>query len=747
MTVPQAFALALQHHQAGRLADAEALYRQILSAQPNHADSWHLLGVIAHAAGKRDLAVEWIRRAISLDPDNATAYYNLGNALKEQGRMDEAIAAFEQALARQPASAEAHNNLGNSLHELGRFDEAVHHCRRAIALKPDFVQAHYNLGNALKDRGDFSEAIAAYRRSIALDSAFASGHNNLGIALAQQKQHDEAIAAFREAIRLDPAAHKAHNNLGLALVQLRRIDEAIASYRSALALTPDYFDAHVNLGLACREKGQYDNAVAHFQRALELDPNSTEASNNLGSVLKDQGLVVEAIAAHRRSLQSDPDNARVHSNIILAMYLDHAQNSRTIAEEQQRWNARFGRPAERLPPPSDRDRNPERRLRIGYVSPDFRDHVVGRNLVPLFREHDSEQFEILCYSEAQRSDNLTTLFRQRASQWRNTADLSDQALAEAIRRDRVDILVDLSQHTADNRLAAFAYHPAPIQVSFAGYPAATGLETIRYRLSDPWLESKIEDRSSEFGWQKRPDLPSPNSHLPSPISHLRPAEQVRFLDSFWCYDPCGVQIDVSELPATKNGFVTFGCLNSFCKINEPQLKLWAKVLGVIPDSRLLVLSTEGSHRLRMLDILQREGVPSHRVDFATPRPRRPYLELYHRLDLTLDTFPYNGHTTSLDSLWMGVPVVSLAGELSVSRGGLSVLSNLGLPELTTHSGDDFVQVATGLARDLPRLGYLRSTLRRRLEKSVLMDGPRFARQIEAAYRTMWRQWCAGATPE
>ena len=719
MTVPQAFALALQHHQAGRLAEAEALYRQILSVQPNHADSWHLLGVIAHAAGKRDLAVEWIRRAISLDPDNATAYYNLGNVLKEQGQLDEAIGAFGEALARQPASAEAHNNLGNSLHELGRFDEAIDHCRRAIALKPDFVQAHYNLGNALKDRGDFSEATAAYRRSIELDSAFASGHNNLGIALAEQKQYDEAIAAFRMALLHDPGLHKAHNNLGLALVQLRRINEAIASYRSALALAPDYFDAHVNLGLAYREKGQYDDSIAHSRRALELKPDSAEAANNLGSALKDQGLIVEGIAAQRRSLQFKPDSAKVHSNVILALYLDPAQDSRTIGEEQQRWNERFGRPAERTPLPHDWDRNPARRLRIGYVSPDFRDHVVGRNLVPLFREHEGEQFEILCYSETRRTDGLTAQFRQRASEWRNTADMPDKAMAEMIRRDRIDILVDLAQHTADNRLAAFAYQPAPVQVSFAGYPAGTGLETIRYRISDSWLE----------GGEKMLD------------AGLRMQDGVFLIDSFWCYDPCGMQIEVNELPATKNGLVTFGCLNSFCKINGPQLNLWAKVLGEVPGSRLLVLSAEGSHRRRTLDFLERSGVQPNRVEFVAPRPRRAYLELCHRFDIALDTFPYNGHTTSLDSLWMGVPVISRAGELSVSRGGLSILSNLGLPELVGHSGDEYVQIAVGLAHDLPRLGDLRATLRRRLEESVLMDGVRFTRQIETAYRAIWRAWC------
>jgi len=364
--------------------------------------------------------------------------------------------------------------------------------------------------------------------------------------------------------------------------------------------------------------------------------------------------------------------------------------------------------------PRARDRSHGRRLRVGYVSPDFREHVVGRNLLPLFECHDRRNFEILCYAGVVRPDNLTEKFRQSADVWRSTVGVGDDALADRIRQDGVDILVDLAQHMAGNRLPVFARRPAPVQVSFSGYPESTGLEAIEYRISDRYLEGTSADERAAR------------------------KEHVCLIDSFWCYDPCGVEVEPNELPAGENGRVTFGCLNNFCKVNGPGLKLWARVLGTVADSRLVLLGRVGSHRQRTLDVLEKEGVDAQRVEFVDFRPRREYLELYHRLDIVLDTFPYNGHTTSLDALWMGAPVVSLAGETPVSRAGLSQLSNLGLPELVARSESEYVHIAEGLARDLPRLARLRSTLRDRMKNSVLMDAQRFTWQVEQAFREMWQ---------
>jgi predicted O-linked N-acetylglucosamine transferase (SPINDLY family) len=296
--------------------------------------------------------------------------------------------------------------------------------------------------------------------------------------------------------------------------------------------------------------------------------------------------------------------------------------------------------------------------------------------------------------------------------------MGDEELSEMIRRDGVDILVDLTQHLAGNRLGVFARQPAPVQVSFAGYPESTGLEAIEHRISDRHLEMGSADEG--------------------PVKN----ERMHLIDSFWCYDPCGVEVEVNALPARERGEITFGCLNNFCKVNERVLSLWARVLGSVTGSRLVLQSRPGRHRQRVLEYFEGAGIEARRVEFVDLRPQREYLELYHRLDMVLDTFPYNGHTTSLEALWMGAPVVSLAGKTPVARAGLSQLTNLGLPELVARSEVEYVAIAASLAGDLPRLSELRSTLRERMKTSVLMDAPRFARSIEGAYRAMWESWCS-----
>ena len=676
LTVPQAFAVAIQHHQAGRLAEAEALYRQILGVDPNRADAWHMLGVVANQVGQRKLSAEWIRKSISLNPNNAEAHYNLGNTLKDDGQVDDAIAAFQHALTLRPAYAEAANNLGVVLSLRGRFAEAIAACHRAVELKPGLVPAYYNLGNALKDHGALEEAVAAYRRGLELDPNLPQAYNNLGVALDGLAQYPQAIAAFHRAIQLQPGFAEAENNLGAALFR----------------------------------KGQLDDAEDACRRALRLKPDFPDARNNLGNILSARGQVHEAVDEFRRALELTTGPSGVHSSLLFTLHYVPDLEEKDIAAEHERWNQLFSEIRRAPSPPHSNNRDPARRLRVGYISPDFLDHVVGHNLVPLFRHHDRENFEIVCYASAANSDDFTERFRQWSHHWRSTVGVSDEALAAMIREDAIDVLVDLAQHTSGNRLAAFAHQPAPVQASFAGYPASSGLQEIGYRISDRWLEA-------------------------------RASEKVFLIDSFWCYDPDGLEIAVNELPAANNGGrIVFGSLNSFGKINASVLQLWAQILGQVKDSRLLLLSRHGSHQKRVRDFFEREGIAGDRVEFIDRCPREEYLRMYHRVDIGLDPFPYGGHTSSLDALWMGVPVVSLCGQRSVSRSGLSILNNLALPDLVAHSKIQYAQIATDLAHDLPRLSNLRANLRSRMEASVLMDAPHFARQIETAWREMWRRW-------
>ncbi len=358
-------------------------------------------------------------------------------------------------------------------------------------------------------------------------------------------------------------------------------------------------------------------------------------------------------------------------------------------------------------------------MRIGYVSPDFREHATTFFTVSLLANHDHGPFEIFCYANVRRPDALTERLRGHADVWRDTRGLSDEQLADRVRSDQIDILVDLTMHMADNRLLTFARKPAPVQITWVAYPGTTGLSAIDYRLTDPYLDppGRFDDDYAE--------------------------ESLRLADTFWCYDPLCEPVPVTPLPALHNGYVTFGCLNNFCKLNDGVLSLWAKVLHAVPQARLLLLAPRGQARDSVLAQLQQEGIAAQRVEFADKQPRQGYLKLYQRMDVSLDPFPYNGHTTSFDAFWMGVPTITLIGQTVVGRAGWSQLCNLGLPELAAQTPEQYVALAAELAGDLPRLEELRGTLRGRMQRSPLMDGPRFARQVEQAYRQVWRRWCYG----
>jgi protein O-GlcNAc transferase len=781
----EALRSAIQHHQAGRLPEAEALYREVLGRDPDCIDALHYLGVIALQVGQHavaadlvaraaalapgdpgihsnlgeihrhlhrpDEAVASFRRALALDPRHHTALNNLGNILVAQGKLDEAASCFRRALAVKPDSLSAHHNLGNLLAAQGRPDEAIACLQKVVAVRPDLAEVHYHLGNLLQERGRAAEAIVSFQQALAQKPDFAEAHNNLGNAYLAQGRFEEALPCFRQALTLQPDFATAHYNLGTVHLEQGRGDEAIACFRRTLALQPDFADAHNNLGNLYKEQGRYDEARASFQQALALKPDFAEGHNNLGSihslqdrldealacfqralalkpdlaeahinlgtVYKDRGQLDEALACYHRALTLKPDRADIHSNIVLTLYYHAGLETGAIAAEQRRWNEQHGRPSANLMAAHPNDRSPDRRLRIGYVSPDFCAHPVGLNLLPLFRHHAHDQVEIFCYAHVPAPDAITAEFRAGCDHWHDVSRLSDADLAGLIRRDQIDLLVDLALHTARNRLPVFALKPALVQVSFAGYPAATGLETIDYHLTDPHL--------------------TPSTVIDEP----GPDAAFRLPDTFWCYDPRAEALAVGPLPALAGGRVTFGCLNNVCKLNDAVVQLWARVLLAVPGARLLLLAPRSSRRQHILDRFEAAGIPADRIEFADRQPREKYLALYQRIDLGLDTFPYNGHTTSLDSYWMGVPVVTLVGQTSVARAGWSQLSNLGLTELAARTPGEFVTIAATLARDLPRLAALRSGLRERMRRSPLMDGPRFARAIEAAYRTMWRRWC------
>ncbi|HEV3302441.1 MAG TPA: tetratricopeptide repeat protein [Planctomycetaceae bacterium] len=783
--IGETFAHALRLHRAGRAGDAARLYRQILADQADHAGALHLLGVAALECGQPQEALDWLQCAIVVVPRNAVYHLSLGQALTTVGRLEDAIDAFRQAtefspdmveawfalgltlqsggrrldavrayervLELRPDHADACNNLGSTFDQLGELEKAIAIYRRSLELEPDRAMTLNNLGSALSRSGRLEEAIAVGRRVVARQPNFAAAFNNLGLALTSSRRLNEAVDALRRAVTLNPdfaeawynlanafqkqaefteaaASYRralelrsdwpeAYINLGNALLALREFGEAAISYTKALAVRPDDVDALNNLGSAQRDLGRVDEAIDSFQRCLSLRPDFHVAHCNLGNALRDSGQIEAAVASYKRAIESCPTDTISHSNLGYAVHFHPGYDGAAILQENLRWNAIH---AARLWDRSGshlNGRDPERRLRIGYIGADFRDHCQSLFTIPLFSRHDRERFEITCYANVPRPDSVTRQIMQCADRWRVIAGHSDHAVADEIRADRIDVLVDLTMHMSNGRPLVLARKPAPVQVAYLAYPGTTGLAAVDYRLTDPHLDPPGESDA---------DYAEKSLRLP---------------ETFWCYDPLTDRPSPGPLPAIAAGGITFGCLNNFSKVNPTAVALWARVLNAVADSRLLLLSPRGKHREQVLDQLDHAKLEPSRIEFVEYRPRPRYLDLYRQIDVGLDTIPYNGHTTSLDSLWMGVPVVTRVGRTAVGRAGWSQLSNLGLSALAGWSDDEFVAIATGLARDLPRLGELRARLRTRMQQSPLMDAPRFARHVESAYRQMWREWC------
>jgi predicted O-linked N-acetylglucosamine transferase (SPINDLY family) len=479
---------------------------------------------------------------------------------------------------------------------------------------------------------------------------------------------------------------------------------------------PDDPDAWFILGLArLRLNRPPESSAEAFERASKLDPDNPLILCEYAGALLSAGRILPAIPAIRKFLQFDPGKPTHWSTLLYLLNFLPDDDPIAIRDQHADWHRQYVQPQFGAIEPYPNDRAPDRRLKIGYVSPDFRNHCQSFFTLPLLSHHDHAAFEIFCYSSAAHPDDWTARLQKSADVWRSVSSETDEALARQIRHDGIDILIDLTMHMAGGRPMLFARKPAPIQVAWLAYPGTTGLPEIDYRLTDPHLDPPGERDS----WYAE--------------------KSIRLPDTFWCYDPADDQTPVNPLPALTNGFITFGCLTNFNKVNDQTIALWASVLRKTPNSRLLLLTPR---EWQQQYILQRIGDLADRVDFVGLQPRDKYLRLFHRFDVGLDTFPYNGHTTTLDSLWMGVPVLTLFGKTAVSRAGLSLLSNLRLESQTVAAtADEYLQLALNFSNNFTDLAQLRQTLRQRMQKSPLMDAPRFAKNIEAAYRQMWRHFC------
>ena len=616
--IRQALELAVGHHQAGRVSDAEIIYKQVLLAEPDNEHANHFLGIIASQAGKNNLAVQFISKAIEINPAEPSYLMNLGNVYIDQIK---------------PAEAEMSY-------------------RKALAIRPDYPDALYNLGNALR--------------------------------------------------------------------QLDRFDESAASFQKAIDLKPDYAKAHNGKGVALREQGRLDEAVASYRQALAIESDYAEAFNNLGNVLQELGSQDEAIINFRKALLAAPDFLVAHSNLLYALNYHPETTQEDFFAEAQKWDRQFARPlaAKQQTHVNSRDRN--RKLRIGYVSPDFRTHPVSSFFEPFLNARDRQRFEVYLYSNVMKTDLVTQHLQTETDHWLSIVGIEDEGAADLIRQDRIDILVDLAGHTANNRLLVFAGKPAPIQVSWLGYPNTTGLSAIDYRLTDA-----IADPVGE-------------------TDRLHSEQLIRLEHGFLCYQPDSSAPDVAEPPCLIKGHITFGSFNNLTKVTPEVVKAWSEILQAVPGSRLVMKSKQLGNektRVRYLEMFGKQGIASERIELIGWLPEKEsHLGLYHGIDIALDPFPYNGTTTTCEALWMGVPMVTMLGNRHSGRVGASILTRIGLTDFIADSEPEYTHNAVALAEDHGRLSALRDGMRQRIIASPLYDVKAFTKSIEEAYCMMWDRY-------
>ncbi|MES2099509.1 MAG: tetratricopeptide repeat protein [Pseudomonadota bacterium] len=615
---------------------------------------------------------------------------------------------------------------GNSLERAGEFDSALQAYEAAVREAPNWPRAHLNHGNVLLAMGDAPGCLAAYERALTHDPNYVGAHFNLGNAYLRMGRLDAALNSYVEAVRLDREFADAHVAIGCVLEDLGRVQEAIASYELALAIEPGYAPVHSNLANALKRASRFCDAVQSHRRALELDPSLVQAHNNLGNALQDLGQLDEAEDSYRRALALKSDDVDTRSNLLFShnyrakhppavLFAEAKAFGDVVALGARRYTAWRGTP------------DPSRCLRVGLVSGDLRGHPVGyflESVVAALKAEAANRLQLIAYPTTRCDDSTAERIKTHCREWHPVQDLSDEALARRIHDDAIDILIDLSGHTAHNRLPVFAWKPSPLQINWLGYFATTGVAEIDYLIADPWT---VPESQAAYFTEKIWRLP----------------------ETRLCFTPPDSSPAPDELPAMGGAVLTFACFNNLTKVGDAVIAVWARVLAAVPASRLLLKSPqlgEAQVRERIVAGFARHGIDADRLVLEGLTPRFDYLAAYRRVDIALDPFPFTGGTTTAESLWMGVPVLTLAGESFLSRQGVGLLMNAGLHDWIANDVDQYVSLAVAHAADLDRLAALRKSLRRRLIASPIMDARRFAGHFEAALRAMWQQWCGTHGP-
>ncbi|CAN0847167.1 Probable UDP-N-acetylglucosamine--peptide N-acetylglucosaminyltransferase SPINDLY [Linum grandiflorum] len=648
---------------------------------------------------------------------------------------DTALSCYEKAALERPMYAEAYCNMGVIYKNRGDLESAIACYERCLAVSPNFEIAKNNMAIALTDlgtkvklEGDINQGVIYYKKALYYNWHYADAMYNLGVAYGEMLKFDMAIVFYELAFHFNPHCAEACNNLGVIYKDRDNLDKAVECYQLALSIKPNFSQSLNNLGVVYTVQGKLDAAASMIEKAILANPTYAEAYNNLGVLYRDAGNISMAITAYEQCLKIDPDSRNAGQNRLLAMNYIHEGRDDELYETHRDWGRRFLR----LYPQYtswDNPKEPERPLVIGYVSPDYFTHSVSYFIEAPLVYHDYSKFNVVVYSAVVKADAKTNRFREKVlkkgGMWRDIYGIDEKRVAGLVRDDKVDILVELTGHTANNKLGTMACRPAPIQVTWIGYPNTTGLPSIDYRITDSLAD-------------------------PPGTKQKHVEELVRLPESFLCYTPSPEAGVVSPAPAVFNGFVTFGSFNNLAKITTKVLQVWAKILCAVPNSRLVVKCKPfccDSVRQKFLNTLEQLGLESLRVDLLPLiLLNHDHMQAYSLMDISLDTFPYAGTTTTCESLFMGVPCVTMAGAVHAHNVGVSLLSKVGLGHLVAKSEEEYIQLAVNLASDVDSLARLRMSLRDLMAKSPICDGANFILGLESSYREMWRRYCMGDVP-
>jgi len=707
-------------HRKGYLAEAESLYREILKKQPRHFDALQLLGAIDLQRGRFEEAYRLCNDAIRINPRCDSAHANLGYILVALKRPAEALVSCDRVLAINPGHAEALCTRGNALKDLGRPEEALASYEKALALRPDYAEALHNRAVVQLTLKRTREALASAERALAINPDFPQALSTQGNILKDLRRYADALACYDRAVALKPDHAEAFYNRGLTLFDLNRSEDALRDLDRALAINPSLVEAHMVRGNTLRLLHRTEEALASYDKALAIEPDYADVLCSRGAALLELLRYEEAIASYDRALAVEPDHPHAASNKLFSLDLVPGFGFAEHQAARRSWYQGLPKDLSARTGPFPNVADPSRLLVVGYVSADFRHHSAASCFGPLLRRHDRTQFRVVCYSNVKVEDQWTDEFRRLADQWRSVSDLSDEALAEQIRADGVDILVDLSGHTAGNRLLVFARKPAPVQATGFGCGTGTGLPAVDYLFSDPVA-------------------------IPAAVRPLF-AETIYDLPCLGTIDPPAEAPAVAELPALSQGTITFGCLNRISKVSQAALELWARILQALPGSRLLLKDTELDNpvmQARVRDTLAGQGIGADRIELRGGSSHKMHLAAYNDVDISLDPFPHNGGMSTLESLWMGVPVVTKLGDSVASRVSGAVLHAIGLDDWVAQDDEEYVALALRRAVDLQALAQLRRGMRVRITTSPAGNLDRYTRAVEAAYREMWRAYLNG----